>query len=80
MVEIKIGITILDKKESYVKTKPTMVGIGETFSVNMEIDEKSKDIVFNILCSPSSGGIAVYGIHDNIHKNKIGILKEVELI
>ena len=78
MSEIKIGITILDKKENYIKTEPTIVGIGETFRVSAEIDDKDKDIAFDILCSPSLNGLAIYGIHDNIHKNKIGILKELK--
>ena len=77
MVEIKIGITILDKKENYIKTKPTMVGIGETFRVSAEIDDKDKDIAFDILCLPSLDGIAIYGIQDNTDGSKVGILKKV---
>lgn len=78
MTKIKIGITILDKKENYIKTEPTIVGIGETFSISMEIDENSEDTTFDILCSPSLAGLAVYGFHDNTYKNKIGILKELK--
>ena len=78
MTKIKIGITILDKKENYIKTEPTIVGIGETFRVSAEIDENSKDVAFDILCTPSLDSIAIYGIHDNTHKNKIGILKELK--
>ena len=78
MTKIKIGITILDKKENYIKTEPTIVGIGETFHVTMEIDEKSKDVNVDILCLPTSRNIAIYGIHDNTCKGKIGILKEMK--
>ena len=78
MAEIKIGITILDKKENYIKTEPTIIGIGETFSISIEIDENSKAVAFDILCAPSSDGIAIYGIYDNIHKDKIGMPKVVK--
>ena len=78
MAEIKIGITILDKKENYIKTEPTIVGIGETFRVSAEIDDKDKDIAFDILCSPSLNGLAIYGIQNSVHNDKIGILKEVK--
>ena len=78
MTAIKIGITILDKKENCIKTEPTIVGIGETFQVSAEIDDKDKDIAFDILCSPSLNGLVIYGIHDNTCKDKIGILKEVK--
>ena len=75
MSEMKINISVL-KREDLPDNEPVIVTPGETLSLKMET--LKGDISFDILCTPSLDGVAIYGIQDNIHKNKIGILKEVE--
>lgn len=75
MSEMKINISVL-KREDLPDNEPVIVTPGETLSLKMET--LKGDIFFDILCTSSLDGVAIYGIQDNVHKNKIGILKEVE--